>query len=425
MITLSRSELDRLTVVEAVIGGRFRQRQAAEQLGVSVRQLKRLVRRYRSDGAAGLASRRRGQPSNNRIAEATRAQALALIREHYHDFGPTLACEKLADRHDLRASVETIRQWMIAEGLWRRKAECEGRAFPRRERRARIGELVQIDGSDHAWFEGRGARCTLIVFIDDASGKLQYLRFVPAETTWAYLNGLRYYIDAYGCPLSFYSDRHSIFRINDVRAAAGRDVKTQFGRVLQELRIEAIFAHTPQAKGRVERVNGTLQDRLVKELRLAGINDIEAGNVFLEDYRARFNRQFAVPPRSNEDAHTPVLRDEKALELVFTLQFERTVTQNLEIHYDKRIYQVQPGAQARRLRETKVLVCEHQDGSLIFLSRGKPLETMLLPPQAVRAPKTSPDRRPLRPLPKPPKPPRNHAWRRYAVNPRQTRPPPP
>jgi transposase len=251
MITLSRRELDRLGVVQAVVEGKLKQRRAAEQLGVSTRQLKRLVRRYRSEGAAGLASRRRGRPSNRRLAEAIRTEAVSLIREHYHDFGPTLACEKLVERHDLRVSVETIRQWMSAAGLWRTKPRYERRAFPRRERRARLGELVQIDGSNHDWFEGRGERCRQIVFIDDARGKLRYLRFVPAETTWAYLDGLRYDLAAYGRPLSLYSDRHSIFRINDGQASAGADVRTQFGRVLQQLDIEAIHAHTPQAKGRV------------------------------------------------------------------------------------------------------------------------------------------------------------------------------
>lgn len=421
MITLSFGELDRLTVVRAVAEGRLKQREAACQLGVSTRQVKRLVRRYRLEGATGLASRHRGHPSNNRIAEAVRAEAIALIREHYHDFGPTLACEKLAECHALSVSVETVRQWMIAAELWRVKPRRERRAFPRRERRAREGELVQIDGSDHKWFEDRGDRCTLIVFIDDASGKLMYLRFVPAETTWAYLNGLRQYLETYGRPASLYSDRHSIFRINDLKASAGRDVRTQFGRVLESLGIEAIHANTPQAKGRVERVNGTLQDRLVKELRLAGINDIDAANAFLEGYTERFNARFAVPPRSVEDAHRPVLHDQGQLELIFTLQFERTITKNLEIHYDKRIYQIQAPGRTRRLRQSKVIICERQDGSLIFLSGGRPLQAVLLPPQPTPAAKKRPDRRTLKPIPTV-KPAADHPWRRYSVNPHRAAP---
>lgn len=417
MITLSHRELDRLTVVRAVVEKKLKQRQAAEQLRLSARQVKRLVRRYRREGPAGLASRRRGRPSNNRIAEPIRSQAVSLVGEHYRDFGPTLACEKLAQRHEVHVSVETVRQWMIAAGLWRAKPRYERRVFARRERRACIGELVQIDGSNHEWFEGRGERCTLIVFIDDASGRLQYLRFVPAESTWAYLEGLRQYLSIYGRPVSVYSDRHSVFRINDLQAVARGEVLTQFGRVLQALQIESIHAHTPQAKGRVERANATLQDRLVKELRLAGINDLDAGNAFLEQYRVDFNDRFAVHPRSAGNAHRPVLHDAAQLELLFTLQFERTVSKNLEIHYDKRIYQIQAGGRARRLRDSKVIVCERQDGSVLFLHRGRPLETLLLPPLAMPvAKKSSPDRRTLKPRPTI-NPAPNHPWRRAAVQP--------
>lgn len=417
MITLSHRELDRLTVVRAVVEKKLKQRQAAEQLRLSARQVKRLVRRYRREGPAGLASRRRGRPSNNRIAEPIRSQAVSLVGEHYRDFGPTLACEKLAQRHEVHVSVETVRQWMIAAGLWRAKPRYERRVFARRERRACIGELVQIDGSNHEWFEGRGERCTLIVFIDDASGRLQYLRFVPAESTWAYLEGLRQYLSIYGRPVSVYSDRHSVFRINDLQAVARGEVLTQFGRVLQALQIESIHAHTPQAKGRVERANATLQDRLVKELRLAGINDLDAGNAFLEQYRVDFNDRFAVHPRSAGNAHRPVLHDAAQLELLFTLQFERTVSKNLEIHYDKRIYQIQAGGRARRLRDSKVIVCERQDGSVLFLHRGRPLETLLLPPLAMPvAKKSSPDRRTLKPRPTI-NPAPNHPWRRVAVQP--------
>jgi hypothetical protein len=327
----------------------------------------------------------------------------------------------LAKRHSLRVSVETLRQWMMAAGLWRAKTRYERRAFPRRERRARIGELVQIDGSNHDWFDWPRRAVHTHRVHRRCERELLYLRFVPAETTWAYLDGLRHCPGVYGRPLSLYSDRHSIFRINDVKASAGSEARTQFGRVLDSLGIEAIHPNTPQAKGRVERANATLQDRLVKELRLAAINDFDAANAFLEGYRESFNARFAVQPRSAEIAHRPVLHEETKLELIFSLQYERIVSKNLEIHYDSRIYQIQAPRRARKLRQSKVTVCERQDGSLMFLSQGQPLQALLLPTQPARAPKRSPDRRTLKPT-HPVKPAANHPWRRYAVNPRQAAP---
>lgn len=296
---MSRKEVDRLGVIQAVANKQLRQELAARQLGLSLRQIKRLVRRYRDQGATGLISRHRGKRPNNAIAQEVRGAILELVRTHYADFGPTLACEQLAARHGHCLSGETLRQWMIAEGLWQPRRRKQARIHQRRPRRPCVGEWVQIDGSPHAWFEDRAPHCTLIVFIDDATSRLMALRLVPAETTPAYLQTLGQYLSQHGRPVALYSDKHSIFRVN---LPEREHELTQFTRALKSLDIEAIHANTPQAKGRVERANQTLQDRLVKELRLRGISDLEAANAFLPAFIADYNARFAVASQSPPDA---------------------------------------------------------------------------------------------------------------------------
>ncbi|HET6655663.1 MAG TPA: ISNCY family transposase [Gammaproteobacteria bacterium] len=367
---MSHRELDRLRVVEAVVERQLTQARAAQQLGLSVRQVKRLARRLRAEGPAGLVSRQRGRPSNNRIEAAVRAEYLALVRTRYPDFGPTFAHEKLVEQHDFRHSVETLRQWMIEDGLWRAKARRYARAYPIRERRPCRGELVQIDGSPHDWFEGRAPRCTLIVFIDDATGELMALRFVRAETTAAYMTILGGYLAEHGRPLCLYSDRHSIFR--GVQPGHEGDL-TQFGRALKMLDIEAIHARTPQAKGRVERANQTLQDRLIKEMRLAGIGSMADANAWLPGFIDDFNRRFAVTPHHPEDAHRPVLHDETALARILCLHHTRTLSKNLTLQVNNRLYQVHTRTAAHRLRHARVTVCEAFDGTITLLCQGKVL----------------------------------------------------
>ena len=267
-LAMSGRERERLVVIAQVCGKVLSQGSAAERLGVCVRQVKRLVRAYRAEGDAGLVSRQRGRASNRRLAPGVGERA-TLFGGKYRDFGPTLACEKPAELEGILVSRETIRRLQIRHGLWKPKRRRHKRVFQLRERGPRFGELIQIDGSPHDWFEGRGPRCTLIVFIDDATGRLTALRFAPAETTRAYLGALGDHVLAHGCPAAFYSDRHGIFRVNAKDAASG-DGKTELGRVSERLRIELINALTPQAKGRVERANQTLQDRLGREMRLRG-----------------------------------------------------------------------------------------------------------------------------------------------------------
>lgn len=374
-VAMSHKELDRVGVIRKVVDGALVQREAALQLGLSVRQVKRLIRAFRIDGAGGLVSRHRGRPSNNRIAASVQDHFIDLVRTHYHDFGPTLAHEKLVEQHDFGHSVETLRAWMIAEGLWRPRQRRRASIHQRRPRRPCRGELVQIDGSPHDWFEGRAPRCCLIVFIDDATGELGALRFVPAESTQAYMETLEGYLAIHGRPVALYSDRHGIFRVNHPDREGEL---TQFSRALKTLDIGAIHANTPQAKGRVERANQTLQDRLVKELRLSGISDIDAANAFLPAFAADYNQRFAKTPQSSTDAHRSVLHSPEELELIFSIHHTRKLSKNLTCQFHNREYQITGQGKGYRLRGTLVTLCEAFDGSITVLSNGQTLSYRLL-----------------------------------------------
>lgn len=292
-VTMSHKELHRLQIIQESINRHITQEQAAARIGISIRQVKRLVQRYRNEGPSGLVSHRRGKRPNNSFSTEFRATVISLLKGRYADFGPTFACEKLREIHGLSLSVETLRKWMIEEGLWRERRRKIARIYQRRMRRPSYGELIQIDGSPHDWFENRGPRCTLIVFIDDATSALMALRFVPAETTRAYMETLRGYLNDHGVPLALYSDRHSIFRVNNPEREGEL---TQFTRAIKTLGIEPIHANSPQAKGRVERANQTLQDRLVKEMRLQNISDIETANAWLPTFIEAYNNRFATSP---------------------------------------------------------------------------------------------------------------------------------
>src|SRR5678815_4793441 len=361
LLRMSQKELTRLEVIQRVQRKTLKQRQAAELLSISVRQVKRLCKAYQSSGAAGLNSKRRGRSSNNRLPEKTINKARQLLRKRYPDFGPTLATEKLA-LDGVSLSVETVRQLLIGEGLW--KAKCVRRPVIHqlRERRARLGELIQIDGSPHDWFEGRAAKCTLLVFVDDATSRLMYLQFVEAETTFNYFAAVRSYLTEFGKPLAFYSDKFGVFRVNIPNALSGTGL-TQFGRALKELDIELICAHSPQAKGRVERANQTLQDRLTKELRLRGISTLEAANAYLPECIAAYNARFAVAPRSTESAHRPLGKGED-LERVLTLCERRTLSKNLTLSYNNVIYQIQTKRSAYTMRQAHVEVREQHTGEI-------------------------------------------------------------
>jgi Helix-turn-helix domain len=363
VLAMSAVERERVVVVRAILAGRLLQRDGAEQLGICLRQMKRLVRNWRDLGDAGLVSRQRGRVSPRQLEAAVEMKIVSLLRGQYQGFGPTLAAEKLFEREQVVISRESLRRLQIKHKLWRPKRRREKRVFQLRERRPRFGELIQIDGSPHDWFEGRGPRCTLIVFIDDATGRLTALQFAPAESTRAYLLALRSHVLAHGTPLAFYSDRHGIFRVNAKDAQSG-DGKTEFGRVAARLDIEAIHALTPQAKGRVERANQTLQDRLIKEMRLQGISSIEAAQGFVPNFIAIWNKRFAVEPRDPANAHRRWSQTPEALDAELARQEERVLSRALTFSTNGTMYCVKTKDAGIALRGARVTLRHFLEGAL-------------------------------------------------------------
>ena len=356
---MSKKELERISIMAEIEDRKLTQTKAADKLKISDRQVRRLWSSYKNHGAAGLVSKKRGQKSNRKIKKSISDTAVRLIREKYVDFGPTLAKEKLEEIHEIKLSVETVRQLMIQNEIWIPKKAKKARIHQRRERRGKEGELAQVDGSPHAWFEDRGEKATLLVAIDDATSKLMALRFEPVETTEGYFELMKDYIKSHGCPEAIYSDRHSIFRVNRKELTEG-DGMTQFGRALKELGIKLICANSPQAKGRVERVNGVLQDRLVKELRMRGINTIEEANGYLKEYIGKHNKKFAVEPRYKENAHRKT-GSEISLDEILTNHEVRVVSKNLTFQYNNVIYQIQTKKQSWELRKARVQVIGTKD----------------------------------------------------------------
>jgi len=419
-LRMSRKERDRLKVVAAVAERRLRQRAAAGLVGLSERQVRRILVRYRAEGDAGLVHRARGRPSNPPRREALRRRVMGRVVRRYRDFGPTLAAEKLQEREGFVVSRETLRGWMIAEGLWKPRR-------PRREvhlwrpRRPSFGELVQMDTSEHAWFEGRGqAEPVLVKMIDDATSRTR-LRFFPADTTEANLDLLGRWVRRWGRPGAIYADRDSIFKVNRPPSAeetlAGRQAVTQFGRALRELGIDYIPAGSPQAKGRVERSFQTDQDRLVKELRLRDISDIPSANAYLEaEYVPMLNRRFTAPASSSVDAHRPAKG--YCLAAILSIQTVRTVANDYTVRHAGRRYQIERRSIAGGLRGSKVIVEERLDGALRLRFRGRYLRWHEVA-SAASNPPTRQRRRgagastppPVAPAPAPRRPAADHPWR--------------
>jgi transposase len=370
MITMSMREVDRLRAIQSVVDGRLMPWRAAERLGLSRRQIERLASRYRDEGARGLVSRRREHASNHQLPAGMADRALAIIRERYADFGPTLACEKLWECHGIRMAKETVRHLMTDVGFWIPRRQRPPKVYQPRARRACLGELVQIDGSDHRWFEERAPACTLLVYVDDATSRLMHLHFTASESTFSYFEATRAYIECHGKPGAFYSDKASVFRSGKAHET-GSSV-THFGRAMFELNIDTFCANSSSAKGRVERAHLTLQDRLVKELRLRGISAVADANAYAPSFIASYNARFAKPPKSDFDAHRPLRADEN-LDLLMTWRETRHVTKSLTVQYDRVMYLLDDTAENRKLIHRYIDVWEYPDGRIEIRADGRVL----------------------------------------------------
>jgi len=383
LLNMSSKELSRLEVMHRLSEKRMRQEEAGRILQLSVRQIKRLLQAYRRQGAAGLGSKHRGRKSNNRLSEELKRKALNLLKTKYQGFGPTLAHEKLVEKDKLKLSDESVRKLMVEEGLWKARKAKQVAVHQLRERRACFGELVQIDGSPHDWFEGRAEPCVLLVFIDDATGKLVQLRFVESESFFSYGEAAEGYFKRYGKPVAFYSDKNSIFRVNQPSTGVSQTL-TQFGRAMQALDIQILCANTPQAKGRVERVIQTLQDRLPKEMRLRSIHSPEAGNAYLPEFMQDFNARFGEDPRSSVDMHRSLTAKDE-LTRILTWQETRSVSKNLTIQFEKVVYQIQTDRPSYALRNALVTVCLDAQQEITISYNGKSLPYTIYHRQAKQA----------------------------------------
>lgn len=403
-VIMSVKELRRVHVIRQTREKQLTQVKAGALLGLTPRHIRRLIARVEQAGDHGLAHQGRGKPSNRRLPEKLKTKALTLCEKRYGDFGPTLAAEQLAEHHGITLSNETLRLWLRARGIThftRRKRPH--RAW--RERKAHVGELVQLDGSHHDWFEERGPRCVLLAYIDDASSRV-FARFYEYEGTIPAMDSFQRYVRRYGIPLAVYADKHTTYQSPAPPTVdeqlAGVTPMSQFGRALGELGVELIAAHSPQAKGRVERLFKTLQDRLVKALRLAGIATIEAANRFVEEWLPRYNQRFTVQPAQATDLHRP-RPAHRELDRSLCLKTTRCLRKDWTVAHHGQLYQVRTN-----VRATHVMVEERVDGTMRITHHGRPLDYRAIPARPERVPeplKAHVPRRPVTPRP-------DHPWRR-------------
>lgn len=362
---------ERMKVFDLLALKTINQKEASKRLKLSERQIRRITKRYKCSGVQGLRTKKSGQISNNKIPDAIRNTYLNIVKERYPDFGPTFAHEKLTELHAANFSIETLRQWLIVANIWIPYSTPTKRLHPLRERRSCVGELIQIDGSIHPWFEDRGNRCVLLVAIDDATSQLLAASFVPVESAENYLQMFKNYFNTHGIPASLYSDKHGIFKVN---AKGCEENETQFMRIVGGLGIQLINANTPQAKGRVERVFKTLQDRLVKEFRLAGVSTIEDANVFLIDYLPKHNKRFAVQPASNIDKHKPLTLSSEALDKALAFKHQRKVRNDYSISFGRKKFDLYTHNPMPYLKGEYIDVLELLNNNIIIQFQGKDIQ---------------------------------------------------
>ena len=406
-LRMSIKEINRCVILKMADEKQIKQKEGARRVGVSERHFRRLLHNYRKKGAEGIISGHRGRASSNRMPKEKQEKIFNKLKDDYQGFGPTLASEKLWERDGLKVSKETVRQMMIVEGWHHPKTRKKVKIHPLRERRRQRGELVQIDGSYHAWLEDRAEKACLLLFVDDATSEILAAEFVAHESFLSYASLCKRYFRQHGLPEAFYTDQFSVFRVNQPNVTT-TDAKTMFERAMQELGIELICASSPQAKGRIERANQTLQDRLVKEMRLLGINDYQNANVFLAKYLPIYNQKFAVQPTSSVDSHEP-LRPENDLEMIFTRRFKRKLSKDLQFQYDRVVYQIQTDRPNYALKGREVIVCVQENGKITVLLNQMALKFK----RFIRQPKRNAlasskdiERNDFKPAP-------DHPWRNY------------
>ena len=406
ILMIRHKELKRLEIIKKVLGKGIKQVESAEILGLSSRQIRRILKRVKLEGDKGVIHQSRGQPSKRRIPDATRDKIVGLYRSEYSDFGPTLASEKLEERDHLRVSDETLRLWLIASGDWKKSRKTRGHRRWR-ERKAHRGEMVQMDGSHHDWFEGRGPGCVLMSYIDDATGEVLG-RFYEYEGTMPAMDSFKRYSRKHGLPNSIYLDRHTTYK-STAKVSAEEIVNdegplSEFERALKELGVKVIHATSPQAKGRVERLFKTLQDRLVKEMRLRKLGAIQEANEFLKQYLPVYNRRFSVLPREREDLHRPLPKGFN-LDGVLCIKTERTLRNDFTVAHHNKLYQVED-----RTRASKVMVHDYINGSLRMTYRDQPLRFKEITTRPIKKQENSPRREQTkrRYIPTP-----DHPWRGF------------
>jgi transposase len=413
IIVMSKGELKRLEMVKKAMGGGISQVEAAEVLGISDRQIRRLVRRVKEEGGEGIIHKLRGRRSNRRFKVGFKEEVLGIYHRRYEGFGPTFAVEKLIENENKKVSDETLRLWLKEKGgcMWERKGRKQRRW---RERKSHCGAMVQMDGSHHDWLEGRGPKLVLMGYIDDATGRV-YSRFYDYEGTFPAMDSFRRYVRKYGIPQSVYADKHSTYKAlgklsmeDELEGKEAAD--TQFGRALKELGVSLIWAHSPQAKGRIERLFKTFQDRLVKELRLKGIKTLEDANRFLDgEYLCRFNRQFGVIAHQKADLHRGVPKGIK-LGRIFCVKEKRILRNDFTVIYNNKLYQVYD-----KIKAENVEIEEYIDGNLCVYSKDKRLKVRQIESLPKRKKIAVAKRRRVE-VTKASRqwiPPKNHPWRQY------------
>jgi len=409
IVMLSMKELRRLPVIHQVMEMRVTQVEAGRVLGLTARQIRRIIKRFRKEGEKAVAHCGRGRSSNRRILEETKDSVIHLYREKYAGFGPTLASEKLFEIEGIKISDETLRLWLKGDGIpYRTRKKRSHRQW--RERRGHFGEMVQMDGSHHDWLEGRGSKGVLMAYIDDATGEV-FGRFYEYEGTIPAMDSFMRYIKLYGIPQSIYLDKHTTYKSNAKPTIEdelnGRRPMSQFERALSELGVDVIHAHSPQAKGRIERLFGTFQDRVIKEMRLLGINSYEEANRFLESYLPLHNQRFRVPAAQESNLHRSVscIRD---IEQIICIKTGRTIRRDNTIAHDKKLYQIED-----RIRGKKMVVEERIDGSMHIRYKGRLLryrEIHAMPVRVVETPKQAIQTNEFKQRRKPDG---NHPWRNF------------